>query len=363
MPKYKAVWTKEHDKLYTRLYNKAVKEFDDLDKDTYILQQKRNLLGFIQKQPLGDSSKKSLYFMVSRWLQINKPDDRSIKTYQEYGYQLMKKIEHDEQENTQTEKETLYYRPLSYFNEILENTKDKESQGYLFLALLTLQPALRSNFYNSAMIIESIRDNDKKNNFVYINRSTNKVKFIVNDDKVKNTMQYGNGKHTIIDVESRELSDLIIDSFDSDYRLYLFDNDDAEPINYSTLLRKLRKITKLPGITVNMFRSAHVNELYNKSGTTQNQKKALALKMRHSLSAAQAFYFKIIGEVEDCDEAKAELAAIKKDREINETGRVDEIKFNKKRYDVIYRLNKIGNKPKQSSIDKYNLKFKNGIWY
>jgi hypothetical protein len=98
--------------------------------------------------------------MVGRFLEIN--NDRYYETYLKKGSDLMKQVNIDEQDNQQTEREILSYRPLNYYKNLLNETQEGSNQ-YLFLAMLTLQPPLRSSFYNTCQFIFKNEDDDKEN--------------------------------------------------------------------------------------------------------------------------------------------------------------------------------------------------------
>jgi len=350
-------WSNEHEKLYTRLYNLYAKQTQqDINKEDYIIKLKRPLLSFIDNLPQSNSSKKALHFMVGRYLELK--NDRYYETYLKRGSDLMKEVNKDEQDNQQTEREVVNYKPLNYYLNLLNEIKNKDSNQYLLLAMLTLQPPVRSSFYNSAMFIFKKEEDDKENNFIYYNNSTKKMFYIVNNDKVKNTKQYSDNKNTYIEVENPDLKEMIFKSYVDTPRYFLFENSEGEPYAYETLLRWLRKITNLTGVSINMFRSAHVNELYHKSSATTNDKKKLALQMRHSLSAAESFYYKVLPEqtlTGECDDIKQQLEITRNELTSCQSKKEDEKNYNKKRYDVIYRLNKLKKNPKPSSIAIYNL--------
>jgi hypothetical protein len=356
-------WSTQHDKLYTRLYNLYIKAGHNADKENYIITERRDLLGFIDNLQQSNSSKKALMFMVGRYLELH--NDRYYEIYLKRGSELMKEVNEEEQNNQQTEREILNYKPLNYYLNLLNEIENKSSYQYMLLAMLTLQPPVRSSFYNSAYFIFKKEEDDKENNFIYYNNSTKKMFYIVNNDKVKNTKQYANNKNTYIEIENTQLKDIILKSYVDSPRDYVFENENGDAYTYETLLRWLRAITRLPGVSINMFRSAHVNELYHKSSTTTNDKKKLALQMRHSMGAAESFYYKTLPEQTlngECDDIKQQLDITKNDLQQCQDKKEDDKAYNKKRYDVVYRLNKYGKTPLKSSIDKYNLIFKGGKW-
>jgi len=365
----KQVWTIEHQKLQNRLYNHYKKTKPDAEMDTYINLYKNKLSEFIRNLKQSISSEKALYFMIARWLQINKPEDRYIRIYQELGYGKMQDNEASEDKQEQSNRELINYRPLSYFINILQEKVDEfETDPYLFLMMLTLQPAVRASFYNNASFITQEKQNNKIDNFILINKKTKKVFYIINDDKVKKGKQYSIDKNTHIEIESDILKNQLRISYDLNPRTYLFEND-GNPYAYSTLLRWLHKITGLNGTSINMFRSAHVNQLYHNPKATTTDKKKLAQQMRHSIEIAEKSYKKILlsddegEEEENCDEVRSELKAIKSKIHEEADQAILDKKYKKKRYDVVRNLNVKGIQPLKSSILTYTLiQDENGKW-
>ena len=166
----KKVWNINHEKRYNALYNRLLKEQPDLDKKTYLLNyNKKNLLTYISKLPLSDGSKESFYFMIARYLEINKPNDITISNFKTAGHKLKTKNDNKEANNELDEREKESYKSFTYFTQILDSidkttlTKQKQHYEYLLLSLLVKQPPLRTSFYTSAIITDSNKHDDDKN--------------------------------------------------------------------------------------------------------------------------------------------------------------------------------------------------------
>ena len=83
----KLKWTSEHQKNYQALFNKLSENNPKLNNDDYLMKiNKRELIKIINNFQLSDSRKESYYFMVARYLAINKPKDNFIKLFQQQGY-------------------------------------------------------------------------------------------------------------------------------------------------------------------------------------------------------------------------------------------------------------------------------------
>jgi len=365
-------WSKQHEKLYSMLYNYMNKNFKNINEYSFINENKRQLMSIIEKNNnWSSSSKESLFFMIARFLMIDNPNDKYVKLYQEAGFKLLQENRAKENENQQDEKEIENYKPHNYFIDILNsvNVDDIKTKighyQYLLLALLTYQPPLRTNFYVSAKIIRSMKENDKTNNFIWISRKGSiKIFYIVNDDKVSKTKIYAMNKNlSYIKLEDNNLIKLINDSYEKYPREYLFEINN-KPISQTTYLNWLRKITQVSQINNDIMRSSYVNWFYEHNKKLSDREK-LAYQMRHSVLTSQRNYLKVF-EPEDnkekpeiiqtTEELKKEIDKLKEQLNKCQSDKaIDESKFNKNRRDVIYKINKKNVKPREETLKKYNI--------
>lgn len=396
--KYKNTWSEIHEARQRWLYNYMITLPKyaklNLNYDSFIYDHKRDVGGVIEKNPKwGNQSKENLYFMIARFLNYNYPkDSQAVKIAKDYSAEGFKlKTEKDEREdrNELSEKEEENWRPLEYFLKLRADLKEKDGQtlnnhyDYLLLSLIVLQAPLRTSFYANARFITQQKDNDKKHNFVFIDRrGAGNVTLIVNDDKVKNSKAVKqNPGLALIKVESRELVDIIIDSFEKFKREYLFENPKTKTaFQQNTFPRWLQRITELPGINFQMMRSIFVSwswEMFN----TNKDKKKLAEQMRHSVSTAAKNYNKPTQETKrltsDYIESLEKPQDIKQIEE--EKKKIEEelemvkehcgSKFNpedklhiKRRSDILYRYNKKNVAPTDKTMKKYNIILKKGVY-
>ena len=75
------LWSSNHIKNYKWLYSWFTKNCDkEANKEDFIDKNKRKLMSLIENnKEWSPSSKESLLFMVARWLNNNKPNDKYIK--------------------------------------------------------------------------------------------------------------------------------------------------------------------------------------------------------------------------------------------------------------------------------------------
>ena len=270
-----------------------------------------------------------------------------------------------ENENKQDPKEIENYRSHEVLLDVIDNIKPeslttkKANLQYLLLNLLVLQPPLRPDYYLTTKFIFTEKENDNKNNFIWITkRGKVKVNYIVNQDKVSKTKIYNmNKKLSIISIENDKLVKLINESYKKYPRNYLLEIDD-KPITHATFLEWLRKITDVKLINNDILRSSYINWFYDNNKTMGSREK-LALQMRHSVLTAQKNYRKVIETVEKpLDELKLENEVLNnKLTNCESENKLTDAKYNKRRRDIIYKINNKGVTPKEETLNKYNITY------
>ena len=368
----KKPWTKTLQEKYIWLYNYTKTIYPEAEEDTYINKYKRQLLSVIEKnKKWGDGSREGLFFMVARWLYNEQ--DRYTKTYSDYGYQLMKKTAEKEGHNELDEKEQLYYRPHEYFINVLNSinidsiTTKEQHYKYLLLNMLTYQAPLRTSFYNTAKIIRLKDDNNGKDNYTLINRRGKvKVSYIVNTDKASNYKLYNMNKNlSKIELDNEPLEILINNSYIQYPREWLFEKN-GEPISQNTLLRWLRQITNVDGITFDIMRSSYITNFYSENLNFGARDK-LAKVMRHSFNTQAKNYNKVF-EIENEPTNNPEYNAVNVNLEMQikelenklkvfQDTKDDDKQYKKKRRDIIYNLNTKGRKPREDTLTKYDITY------
>ena len=166
--------------------------------------------------------------MCARYLN-NKQDQRYSKLYSEAVVKYMKSTRKKENENQQDDKEIENYRDRPYFLKILNSINYNDIKTieahyqYLILALLTLQPPIRTSFYTTAQFITLDKEDNKQDNFICIDRQeTLKVYYIINKDKASNYKLYNMNKDlNKIKIENETLTKLIYNSYLNYPRKYL----------------------------------------------------------------------------------------------------------------------------------------------
>lgn len=372
-------WSKSHEKLYSMLFNyyKTIKP--NIDEFTFIEDNKRHLKSVIENnEKWGSGSKESLYFMIGRYLEkFDNKNIKYVKIYKQAGYDIMLLNRQKENNNKQDDKEIENYKSHEYFLNILNTTNEDYIKTkirhfqYLLLNLLVLQPPLRTSFYITSKFLRKITDDDKKSNYIWINKQgTLKIYYIVNNDKVSKTKTYSMNKQlNIIKIEDNKLIKLINDSYQKFPRTYLFEIDD-KPITSPTYLNWLRKITDVKNINNDIMRSSYINWFYD-NNKKLSEREELSHKMRHSVMTAQRNYLKVFDDDNDDNDTnnKEENIKIKNENEIlknkllncENQHKLTDIQYNKRRRDAIYKYNIKKVEPKNETLQKYNIKFDNTL--
>ena len=368
------IWSKNDEARYNMLYSylkKELKNLDEfsfindnkLDEFTFINDNKKDIFTLIENNnKWSDKSKEALLFMVSKYLKTCN-DFKYSKIYSLKGYNYLEKNKEIESHNEQDSTEIENYRDHKYFLNILEsinydNIKTiNEHYKYLLLSLLIYQPPVRTSFYINSKFIFRAKDNNKINNFIYINkRKPFKISYIINNDKVSKTKIYKKIKLSIININNKKLIDLIIDSYSKYPRTYLFEVN-KKYITQPTLLSWLRDITKVNAINNDIMRSSYINWFYEHNKTIGEREK-LSYQMRHSVITAQRNYLKIINEetIKQQPEKIIELQTNIYNLKKNNNDIIPDLLYKKRRRDNIRTLNN-GGIPRESTLLKYNIEY------
>lgn len=365
-------WSKAHQQRYDAIYSYLKNTLQlDINKVDYVEKiNSRYLFKYIIENPKwADSTKENYLFAIARKLNILKKK-RHAKWFSEQAHNLQVKRAEAEGQGGLDLKEQLNWRPHQYFVDLIDTLKQEANISQtqhlkiLLLTLLTYQPPLRTSFYTTALLIREKKANDKQHNYIYITKKgKSKVQYIVNKDKATNYKLYNMNKNlSFIDVEG-EAKKALLESYSNYPRNFLLEINE-NPITDSTLLRWLREITGVEGITVDIMRSSYITWYYE-THPHYNDRDKLSKVMRHSQKTAQLNYNKVFTtehREDDCRETKKLLVEREKElRELNilleayKINKPDEKLYKKRRRDVVFQLNK-GRTPRDDTLKKYDIK-------
>lgn len=265
-------------------------------------------------------------------------------------------------------------------NEFISNPTYKNNQDLLLVSLYSLIPVMRDELKSLEFTTTKRTDGD----FIYF--KNNEVILDLNKSKKL---------HDAIDfnlsIEAPHLADIISTSFKLYPRQFVFTNYDNidEKAQVQNLSKRMVKIFTFTGknVGVNSLRSSYAT-YQDRNRMTINEKDALAKKMRTSRRYLETNYIKLLSNtptptpeiVFSTKPAKTELNAYQKQLLRNKSyydSNKETIlkkqkeyknsipKENKARAKIIYYLNNdenYKNKIKPETVEKYQIKFNNGLW-
>ena len=257
----------------------------------------KKLEPIIEATQWGLSTRAAAYFTISKYLQINDPKNINIDFIKNIAYKLKIEIQEKDGDNQLDEKEEANYRPQNYFRDILDNIdvskikSPKQHYEHLLLNMLINQPPVRNNFYITASFIFDLSKVEDNKNYVYLNKEKNEASYVIQHDKVSNTVVYRTYSHlNYIQIENKELVKLLFQSYEQYKRKYLFEVN-GHAISSNTLLSYLRSVTNVEKINIDMMRSSYITHYYEKN-KSYNSRDKLAKSMRHSPVTAMLSYHK-----------------------------------------------------------------------
>lgn len=287
-------------------FNKYKNDYEERDNINFILNNNNEfmieLLYYSIYKPLSIVSfyKRIVSFLRILFIALNGDKNDDYYFYSNILKHLSLKIqnENDKQELNKQEQETFvdFQIILDKQKELLikfNNDKSyKNNQDLLLISIYSLIPPNRTEI-TELIYITHLDDNDKVNDFIYIDKDNYDVKFILNKIKKRH-------KSIVIDItkESKELADILIESFDLYERPYLFTdyNNKNKIVNYNLIYCRFRNIFRDidKRISINCLRSSYLSYLHKQGGFTVAKKKEVADKMRTSCIIIDGNYVKMI---------------------------------------------------------------------
>ena len=122
-------WSDNNIKRYKWIYNKLKESMPNFNydlKDYLLKMNKPKLLTFINNLDIGASSKESMCFTVSKYLQLFDKKNQHIDKFQKAGYKLLDMSKKKEGENLIDEDKADSYQSFEYFVKILNDTDYKK---------------------------------------------------------------------------------------------------------------------------------------------------------------------------------------------------------------------------------------------
>jgi hypothetical protein len=208
------------------------------------------------------------------------------------GAELSQIVNTQESKNELTNNEKQNWKDQKQIIDIMNNIDIKTRTDYnrfLILAMTTFQPPLRKAFYCNLKFIFDLKDNNNKDNFLYLQRQPKKSFYIVNDDKVSKYEKFNDKDSMFIEIGNKDLIKLLWDSYKQNKRPYVFESDKGEPYSMNSISKVLLETPF--DLNFNILRSSYVTNYYENNNSLFS-KNELARRMRHSQNISQQSYFK-----------------------------------------------------------------------
>lgn len=176
---------------------------------------------------------------------------------------------------------------ISIYN---DNPTDINIKNVLILALYTLHPPLRNDYYNIKIIYKDNEETDKKQNYILsINDS---YYLIINEDKVINS--HGRGEIPILNNLLKNILNIYLKAHHPE-NVYLFQKKNGTPYTKKQIQYIINKMFKSINKTLTIYnlRSAYITDFYKKNLDILSRSN-LADSMRHTKNTAELTYFKFL---------------------------------------------------------------------
>jgi hypothetical protein len=176
---------------------------------------------------------------------------------------------------------------ISVYN---DNPTDNNIKNVLIMALYTLQPPLRNDYYNMKIIYKDSEETDKKQNYILSINDSYYV--IINNDKVINS--HGRGEFIITNRILKNILNVYLKTHHPQ-NVYLFQNKDGTPYTKKQIQYIINKMFKSINKTLTIYnlRSAYITDFYNNNLDILSRSE-LADSMRHTKNTAELTYFKFM---------------------------------------------------------------------
>jgi hypothetical protein len=200
--------------------------------------------------------------------------------------------ENKEVENWKTQDEIIRWRDEQ--KDKYEATGDKTAYNrYVLLAMTTLQPPLRNDFYCTCKWLSNPKDDNGTDNYVLLQTKRGKKSgmYIVNNDKVTNKApQYKSPSYKHLPIESDELVDILFKFKEAQERTYIFETMDNKQYSNETIYQVL--LYRPFKLNFHILRSSYITAVYIKYPNDNRVQKKLAKQMRHDREMAMTKYYK-----------------------------------------------------------------------
>ena len=242
--------------------------------------------------------------LINHWTETRQQTgkQRDVKFWTEKSSGLSAELEKIEEQQEKTNQEIHNWKSQSDIIKIRDEVEKQIDQQknpikrhtlqnrYILLSMLTMQPPLRKDFYETCNIIKSKKENNDIDNYLVLSNKGKKktAMYIVNNDKVtERHSKFKLTEYKEIEIDNDELIDLLHEDYTNRPRKYLFETHDNKRYKNitETLLHKPFKLN------FDICRSSFITYFYKKY-PYKRERIYLAQKMRHDMDTAYTKYNK-----------------------------------------------------------------------
>jgi hypothetical protein len=269
---------------------KMVERFDT----RFATSDSKKLYEGLRKRYSNDGTLSVICYSLKKYFLLSKKNEKS-NFWGEKGAELANDVNKQEAKNELTGNEINNWKTQEQILNIMNNIKlitNTDKNRFLLLAMTTLQPPLRKAFYQSVKFLDDLKKNNGKDNYLFLQPpSAGKSYYIVNNDKVSKYDAFNKNESKFIEIENEMFIKLLMKSYLSNPREYVFEMDDKQPYSMDSISRVL--LERPFKLNFNILRSSYITNYFN---LPDNQylaaRQKLAQKMRHSPDQAEKSYFK-----------------------------------------------------------------------
>jgi len=231
-------------------------------------------------------------------------EKKKVEFWSDKGAELSQEVNAQEQKGElQGENEKKKWKDQSQIIEIIHKLQENkkltktEYNRYILLCMCVYQPPLRKDFYTNLKFLFNPKKNNKKDNYLLLQKSPLKSYYIVNNDKVSKYDEFNKDENKFIELINKDLINMLWKSYEGNKREYVFTSSGEKPYSKVTFTKTLLEPI---GLNFNILRSSYVSDYYIKNPYPQ-ERMQVARAMRHSKDRAELNYLKRAGMKQNND--------------------------------------------------------------
>lgn len=274
------------DILRLRMVQRTVPDFDDIENN--------ELYDKLENKYKNKGTLSVIAYSLKKAFDLDGKKKKS-EFWGEKGAQLSQEVNDIEmQGELQGENEKSKWKTqkeiIALIKELQENKKLNKTEycRYILLCMCVYQPPLRKDFYTHLKFLFNPKKNNKKDNYLLLQKAPLKSYYIVNNDKVSKYAEFNKEENKFIELINKDLINMLWKSYEGHKREYVFTTSNDTPYSKVAFTKTLLEPI---GLNFNILRSSYVSDYYVKNPYPK-ERANVAKMMRHSVDRAQTSYLK-----------------------------------------------------------------------